>query len=939
MNKRYRKILATGLALNMMLINIPYNVFANSDAIENVILNEENVHLIGEQSKSDLVIKDEQTSSNEDLIEESEESEESDSNYINNEIVSEFSQPVIEGESSSLTEINASENILNSTTDFTENKKSSKSSIPSVVNYADSFAGGNGSEENPYQISNALELARLAYLINEEDLDTTGMYFELTNDIDLNNFDSDDDDVNGNWIPIGYTTSGPDYLQVGFKGVFDGGGHTISNITIINVEDSFITSCGIFAYVDNVEIKNLNIENISINSRVYNNGVLIAYGDNEIVLNNINIKNINFVSEHKSSFVFGALVGYLYGNTIVSNIDVNFENKIELNKEISSYIGGLIGGLYSYNTDTINSFDNLKIEGSSDCARYLGFVIGNCSSSTKEINFKNIEANFNVSIINEDVYIGTVSYLSGNSSVCFDDINLNFSLKPIYKDSQISAFVVGGLIAFNSSSGGMCVNNININIDNLIDSISYYGGLFGFYSFGSSFLIKNVYIKIENIENVESNYKFDITSFFWGGIAGMLSSSNLEAEIDNFNMEIVNNINVSDFQYSLYIGGVYGFNSSNLNLKNSKISFNVNLLNTNYSYLGGLIGYNNAGNIYIENVCVSNNFKQEVGAGSNVGGFVGSYYGNNITIKNSGHQGELNGYYVGGIVGSSNVINSINIENFYSLGNKFGEKRVGGFVGGSSYGADIIEIADLNLSNIYIAGNINGENYKTDLICPKYSVDNISTENLFYDKDFYQVEENVPYFTGLTTEQMQGLNAKDNMPFDYDNAWKLNKEYYPTFEQLNTAPELSGNDIELIQNQEYNLLDYITVEDFEDKDLIPEIETNLDIAKIGNYTATFTVADPGGLSDELTLKIKVVAERPIINAKDLTLYVGDKFNPLDKVTAIDINGNDITKHIKVIENTVDTTKKGVYKVVYQVDSLERLSTTKEIKVTVLEKAK
>ena len=119
----------------------------------------------------------------------------------------------------------------------------------------------------------------------------------------------------------------------------------------------------------------------------------------------------------------------------MSNIDVNFENKIELNKEISSYIGGLIGGLYSYNTDTINSFDNLKIEGSSDCARYLGFVIGNCSSSTKEINFKNIEANFNVSIINEDVYIGTVSYLSGNSSVCFDDINLNFSLKPIYKDS------------------------------------------------------------------------------------------------------------------------------------------------------------------------------------------------------------------------------------------------------------------------------------------------------------------------------------------------------------------------------------------------------------------------------------------------------------------------------------------------------------------------
>ena len=38
MNKRYKKMLATGLALNMMLINIPYNVFANSDIIENVVL-------------------------------------------------------------------------------------------------------------------------------------------------------------------------------------------------------------------------------------------------------------------------------------------------------------------------------------------------------------------------------------------------------------------------------------------------------------------------------------------------------------------------------------------------------------------------------------------------------------------------------------------------------------------------------------------------------------------------------------------------------------------------------------------------------------------------------------------------------------------------------------------------------------------------------------
>ena len=34
-------------------------------------------------------------------------------------------------------------------------------------NYADSFAGGTGTEEDPYQIAAAEQLAYLAYLIND----------------------------------------------------------------------------------------------------------------------------------------------------------------------------------------------------------------------------------------------------------------------------------------------------------------------------------------------------------------------------------------------------------------------------------------------------------------------------------------------------------------------------------------------------------------------------------------------------------------------------------------------------------------------------------------------------------------------------------------------------------------------------------------------------
>ena len=52
---------------------------------------------------------------------------------------------------------------------------------------------------------------------------------------------------------------------------------------------------------------------------------------------------------------------------------------------------------------------------------------------------------------------------------------------------------------------------------------------------------------------------------------------------------------------------------------------------------------------------------------------------------------------------------------------------------------------------------------------------------------------------------------------------------------------------------------------------------------------------------------------PVINAEDKIVNLGDEFNPLDGVTAIDALGNDITEKIEVVENTVDTSKEGEYK--------------------------
>ena len=79
----------------------------------------------------------------------------------------------------------------------------------------------------------------------------------------------------------------------------------------------------------------------------------------------------------------------------------------------------------------------------------------------------------------------------------------------------------------------------------------------------------------------------------------------------------------------------------------------------------------------------------------------------------------------------------------------------------------------------------------------------------------------------------------------------------------------------------------------------------------------------GFATKDLSLEITRLAEGeeipgPTINANDRVLKLGDEFNVLEGITASDAEGNDITEKLEVIENTVDTSKEGDYKVIYKV---------------------
>ncbi|WP_176520727.1 immunoglobulin-like domain-containing protein [Bacillus cereus] len=76
-------------------------------------------------------------------------------------------------------------------------------------------------------------------------------------------------------------------------------------------------------------------------------------------------------------------------------------------------------------------------------------------------------------------------------------------------------------------------------------------------------------------------------------------------------------------------------------------------------------------------------------------------------------------------------------------------------------------------------------------------------------------------------------------------------------------------------------------------------------------------------------------EKPKINAKDKVIKVGDKFDPLEDVTATDMQGNPIK--VVVESNTVDSSKPGVYAVIYSATDKFGNKTEKTIMVTVKEK--
>lgn len=163
-------------------------------------------------------------------------------------------------------------------------------------------SGGDGSSESPFLIATAEELKWYASYVNGESGDKVvhnTACAQLVKDIDLSTVCGKG---KGSWTPIAKY----DIYKAGkekFDGVFDGNGHTISNLYINNKRGNYL---GLFGYIQptasstSASVKNLKMNNVQIVG-FQNIATVCAWG------RNVTFENIEVISGSitGSDFVFG----------------------------------------------------------------------------------------------------------------------------------------------------------------------------------------------------------------------------------------------------------------------------------------------------------------------------------------------------------------------------------------------------------------------------------------------------------------------------------------------------------------------------------------------------------------------------------------------------------------------------------------------------------
>ena len=257
--------------------------------------------------------------------------------------------------------------------------------------FAQGFSGGNGTQNNPFLISNPNDLVGLSNYVNLSNVNynTTGQYFLMTQDIDMSgvsDFKS---------IGYGFDPSNTMLLHA-FCGNFDGGGFAIKNLTMNwgHSNRFYVPYKALFGRVHDASISNLTLDNAVFISTDSNGGYLslfVAYSwgyTSGLRMENCIAKNCTLTQQPTNTNPTSAvgLVAAIDGNgksTHINNCHI-INTQIDGGFVVGFCQRTFVGGVCSQDEGiTVCTYDSLVITNSSVSNSSIsggysgvGFIVG-----------------------------------------------------------------------------------------------------------------------------------------------------------------------------------------------------------------------------------------------------------------------------------------------------------------------------------------------------------------------------------------------------------------------------------------------------------------------------------------------------------------------------------------------------------------------------------
>ena len=320
------------------------------------------------------------------------------------------------------------------------------------------FAGGSGTAEDPYRISNEAQLRYLSYSINA-DVNWSDTYFVQTADITL---------TGGDWQPIGWALNGEvngkktQVCAYPFKGNFDGGNYTIRGLAIgteTNPADQMTSGLfGLTAGTLNtnekitesdkvVRLSNIHLENIDINAatryETYTGG-LVGSGQTGIFIDNCSVTGkINVTTSESFARAGGLGASVLRGAVTNSWADVDINAVTDTNHV---YAGGLYGMDNRVTTINCYALGNVKGNSTNNNKVHIGGLAGqaggihiNCYATGDVVSLKTTT---------------DVGILNGRSGGITIDYNCYYNSEAVLKqgDTVVSPVKGIGVITTNATA-------------------------------------------------------------------------------------------------------------------------------------------------------------------------------------------------------------------------------------------------------------------------------------------------------------------------------------------------------------------------------------------------------------------------------------------------------------------------------------------------------